>query len=182
MHSSAHASGQTHYSLSRRARRGLDPNAPRLFDVHSHPHRLADGVSHFHTVTVAATELTFDYEERTTPSEVTDVAVPAGAQAVSINTYLVEPGAVVVAFPEGIPVARLGQSDGGEVLVMATPEPLAQHIHRSLDEDVESIVRFLSEHPSIPLPTRFVVMLTDPDAPGVKREVEILIRRGDLQR
>lgn len=175
VHSSFHASGEAHYALTPRALK-KSPDDDKHFGVAPGSFRVAAGITHACRITVATTELSKEYVERSAPEKVLEVRAFTAADATTVNLYLTEQGVPDPTFVEQRLLARLSRGgQGGTAFITAAATSLDEPINEALAEVIDDIRAQLNAIAELAYPTRVVVSMQDPDAPGLMREVEVLI-------
>lgn len=178
IYSSFHDSGQTHYTTTKAARQHGGDETPWHFDVERERFAVAKGVFLLTRILIARSELSPDWQERETPEDVIEVPIDVGSQGVAFELYIVtDPQAVVEVQGQLIAIMECG---GGAMLyLIATPARLDVDVQTGLQSAIAEIQANLRARGWNDFPVRAVVLLKDPDSPGLQRQVEVLIANAD---
>jgi len=135
LHATFHASGEWHYAITAEAAEVV-PDAPRHFGIVRNHEPLAFGWTRALAITVPHSELRTNYKEAAKGRRVLPIPINTSADATDVYVLLGEQNAARIRVDNAFHVGEMALSDGGQVVVVASPVTLSLPVHDALRSQI----------------------------------------------
>jgi hypothetical protein len=176
MHSSAHHSGTSQYTLTDRAL-VAQPDQTRHFAITHEDSSLARGMNVKMSVIVPHSSLQKGYKESVRNIELIEVpiCIDAPFDATRINIIMRDENLEPYIFRRSYQIAGLNLASGKQLIVMAEPVCLGTDPHEIYSDVIEEVKRAAIAAKFPQNITRFVLGVHDSELPNAKVEMELAV-------